>query len=294
MSINSSVINSAPINGASGTNNYLAAIESSKDLFTSDGEHVYFGLLVVQESTINDSATCSGSVLVTGNGAIREQIADKLYARDYPAINANLYIVHDTTTANADTGYRTFDYIVYSAVEPVNSSGLLPLWSQTAFTSVLYWYKDLDTKSDTWHPYNIASIQADSYFSDTSALEVISDLVIRENSKDTFSAEGIASFIDIDKAMLIFEDGSIPLSKLQGYTTSFGPGNVVIELRDYVTDLPISSGTIYINGTQYSVNSSTGRTSIGYRSTGTYTFKATSPGYQDTDLDTLNNDSFTI
>jgi hypothetical protein len=124
-----------------------------------------------------------------------ENIADKFYARDYPAINANLYIVHDTTTASADTGYRTFDYIVYSAVEPANSSGLLPSWSQGNFASNLYWYKDLDTDSTSWNPYNTASIKPGYSLADTSAYEVVTDLVIRELNQDTFTATG-ATILD--------------------------------------------------------------------------------------------------
>jgi hypothetical protein len=130
----------------------------------------------------------------------------------------NLYIVRDTTTATSDTGYRTFDYVVYSESAPSNSIGILPSWSQGGFASNLYWYKDIDTNSDSWHPYNVASLKSGSTFSDTSSVSVFSDLVIPEISKDTFSAKGTALYIDYDTAQSIFEEGSIPVSKVESFT----------------------------------------------------------------------------
>jgi len=79
-----------------------------------------------------------------------------------------------------------------------------------------------------------------------------------------------------------------------GFLTDIYDKNVVMTVRDACTRETLTDAHIYINGSYSGKTDTEGVIRLGSMKAGTYSLKITKDGYQSTDADNINNDSFTV
>lgn len=82
------------------------------------------------------------------------------------------------------------------------------------------------------------------------------------------------------------------------FSAASTPKNVTLVIKDYSTDTVVEGADVIVTGPDaYSfagVTDALGKVYLGVRQPGQYTLLATATGYQDSDLDFLANDTFTV
>lgn len=82
------------------------------------------------------------------------------------------------------------------------------------------------------------------------------------------------------------------------FSNASTPKSVTLVIKDYATDTVIVGADVTVTGpdsyTFTGVSDALGKVSLGTRAPGQYQLIATATGYQDSDLDFLANDTFTV
>jgi hypothetical protein len=87
---------------------------------------------------------------------------------------------------------------------------------------------------------------------------------------------------------------SIPANADGGGSSSALKQDITINIKDYVTSVNVSSATVYIDGVYAGGTDASGLLDVPNISVGDHTIRITASGYQDSDLDDLANDTFTV
>jgi len=72
------------------------------------------------------------------------------------------------------------------------------------------------------------------------------------------------------------------------------PSIVVVQAKDFCTDLPIESATVYVNDVLIGQTDINGKVQVGLMNPGSHSVRIAASGYIATEVDDLANDSFTI
>lgn len=70
--------------------------------------------------------------------------------------------------------------------------------------------------------------------------------------------------------------------------------DITITVKDYITDAAVSGASVYIDGTLKGTTDTEGNLNISSIAVGEHTIKITKSGYENSDIDTLANDTFTV
>jgi len=171
------------------------------------------------------------------------------------------------------------------------------------------------TVTVNWNVENFAIYQDSFSASNQSPIEIISTLAdvigaefqanldgsLSINEYSVEEGDSVVSINDLDHIINFKESINYPTGynavTIYGQETPESEDLVPYEISvlDFCSDEAIANVQIYLNGSYIGVTDSTGIKSLGYLTPGTsYTLKMTKTGYQNSDVDALNNDSFTV
>jgi hypothetical protein len=82
---------------------------------------------------------------------------------------------------------------------------------------------------------------------------------------------------------------NVPFGEREG-----GEELVTVTVKSYCTDFPIPGASVWVDGQFKGTTDGFGRLTLGKYAAGEHTIKAAAPGYKDSDIDGLANDSFRV